>query len=263
MGKRADTGAEGNLHATRNCHSSALFTQRLQAVFSAGGLGIARGVVAERIVVCSKLQVDAFLFHQVRSGFVEFDRMLDRVSTGFNAVPQPLATECMASSFLTVSMRFVHDSQNFLLRESRIAVQDAIRFELIVCGRMKLDPVCAVVDLLAHRLSRGPWSIHRLIISRQIYFRGAQDAFAGCHKPHGGHMHARPLTVPTVDRLLDVDIRVAAAMTHQIAQSRKARAKVFLRVGESKQGSIFARVVNRTGEGRSASLDAIESEPKY
>src|SRR5882672_8239276 len=69
MGKRADTASEGNLNATRNCHSSAFFTQRLQAVFSAGGLGIARGVVAERIVICSKLQVDAFLFHQVRSGF--------------------------------------------------------------------------------------------------------------------------------------------------------------------------------------------------
>src|SRR6266481_9019369 len=189
--------------------------------------------------------------------------MLDRVSASFNAVPQPLATECMAGSFLTVPMCFVHDSHDFFFRECRFAVQGAIGFELIVRGRMKLDPVCAVVDLLTHRLSRSPWSIHRLIISRQIYFRGAQDAFAGCHKPHGGHLHARPLKVPTVDRLLDVDIRVAAAVAHQIAQSRKARAKVFLRVGESKQGSIFARVVNRTGEGRSASLDAIESEPKY
>src|SRR5260370_42647410 len=104
MGKRTDAASEGNLNATRNCHSSALFAQRLQAVFSAGGLGIARGVVAERIVVCSKLQVDAFLFHQVRSGFVEFDRMLDRVSAGFHAVPQALASDSMASSFLSVSM---------------------------------------------------------------------------------------------------------------------------------------------------------------
>src|SRR5258705_855774 len=65
MGKRTDAASEGNLNATRNCHSSALFTQRLQAVFSAGGLGIARGVVAERIVACSKFQLDAFLFTQV------------------------------------------------------------------------------------------------------------------------------------------------------------------------------------------------------
>src|SRR5258707_6151182 len=165
--------------------------------------------------------------------------MLDRVSAGYNAVPQPLATECMASSFLTVSMRFVHDSQNFLLRESRIAVQGAIRFEFIVCGRMKLDPVCAVVYLLAHRLSRGPGPIYRLIIPRQIYLRGTEDAFAGCHKPHGGHLHARPLKVPTVDRLLDVDIRVAAAVAHQIAHCRKARSKVSLRAGESHDCSTF------------------------
>src|SRR5260370_18174208 len=129
MGKRADTASEGNLKSTRKWHACALFTQRLQGVFSACGLGIARGVVAERIVICSKLQVDAFLFHQVRSGFVEFDRMLDRVSAGFNAVPQPLATECMASSFLTVSMCFVHDSQAFLLRERRIAAHAPVRSE--------------------------------------------------------------------------------------------------------------------------------------
>src|SRR5258708_4094684 len=130
-------------------------------------------------------------------------------------------------------------------------------------GNLHAAGNCHSSALFTPRLPRSPWSIHRLIISRQIYFRGAQDAFAGCHKPHGGHLHARPLKVPTVDRLLDVDIRVAADVAHQIAQSGEARTKVFLRIGESEEGPIFPRVVDRTGERRSARLDAIESESKY
>src|ERR1700720_3854033 len=105
MRKRPDSAAEGNLQAAGNRQASAFFTQRLQAVFCAGGFGITSRVVAEGIVVSGQLEVDALLFHLVRGGFVEFDGMFDGVRAGLDAVPQPLAAKRVTGSFLPVTMR--------------------------------------------------------------------------------------------------------------------------------------------------------------
>src|SRR4029077_16650435 len=70
MRERTNSRAEGDLEAAGNRQPAAFFPQLLQAVFSASGFGIARGIVAEGIVISGKLQINALLLYLVRGGFV-------------------------------------------------------------------------------------------------------------------------------------------------------------------------------------------------
>jgi hypothetical protein len=52
-------------------------------------------------------------------------------------------------------------------------------------------------------------------------------------------------------------------VAHQIAQRRESGTEIFLRIGESQQGPVFACIVNRAGKRWAARLDAVEAEAKY
>src|SRR2546430_11521159 len=72
-------------------------------------------------------------------------------------------------------MSLIHDGVDFFLCERGIAEQLSIWFKLVVRGRMKLDPVSTVVDLLPNRLPCGPRIVHSLVIPRQADLRRAQN----------------------------------------------------------------------------------------
>src|SRR5689334_10392919 len=126
--------------------------------------------------------------------------MFDRIGARLNAIVQTLASKRMASGFLAVTMRFIYDSVNFFLRERRIAEQLAARLKFIVRGRMKLDPVGAIMDLFPNSLPRRPGTVHGLIIPWEADLRRAQNPFAGGHQAHRRNLHARTLEVTTIDR---------------------------------------------------------------
>src|SRR5207244_11952517 len=102
--------------------------------------------------------------HQVGSGLVQIDGVFDGIGARLNAIAQALAPECVAGSFFPVAMRLIHDGIHFFLCERRVAKQFAIWFEFVVGGRMKLDPVSAIVDLLSKdRKSTRLNSSHQII----------------------------------------------------------------------------------------------------
>src|SRR6202011_1178924 len=199
-----------------NSQPSTLFSQRLQAVLSAGGFCIASGVVTERVVICRQLQVQPFFLDQVRGLRIEFNRMLYSVRAGFHAVPQPLPSERVTRSLLAVAMRFVNDGFHFFLCKSWLTKQPAAGFKLVIGGGVKLDPVRSIMNLFAHRLARGPGSIHSLVIAWQIHFRRAKNAFAGGHQAHGGNLQAWPRKITAVNGFLNIDVSVPTTVTHEV-----------------------------------------------
>ena len=159
--------------------------------------------------------------------------MFDGIGARLNAIAQALAPECVAGSFFSVAMRLIHDGIHFFLCERRVAKQFAIWFEFVVGGRMKLDPVSAIVDLLSNGLAGGPGIVNGLIVSRQTDLRRAQNAFAGGHQPHRRNLHARTLEITAIDRSLDVNVCIPSAVAHQVPQGCEACAKILLCVGQS------------------------------
>src|SRR5580692_6829262 len=260
--KWTNTTAKGNSHAVRDGQATTLFSQRLQAVFAASGFGIPRCVLAEGIVVGRKFQVDAFSLHQLHGWFVQFDGVLDSVHAGLDTITQTFPSESMACRLFPMAVRLVHDGLYFFRRKSGVTSQRTVRFELVIGRRVELDPVCAVVNLFANRLSRGPRSVNGLIVSWQAYFRRAQDALACCHQTHCGDLHPRPYEVSAVNRPLNVHVSVAATVTHEIAQGGEARPQVLLSVSKCEQCSIFAGIVDRACEGRPSWLDSVEPKSK-
>src|ERR1700680_4691667 len=148
--------------------------------------------------------------------------MLNSVGAGFHAVAQAFASKGVARSFLALTMGFVNDGFHFFLCKSWLTKQPAAGFKLVIGGGVKLDPVRSIMNLFAHRLARGPWSIHSLVIAWQIHFRRAKNAFAGGHQAHGGNLQAWPRKITAVNGFLNIDVSVATTVTHEVAKRRKS-----------------------------------------
>src|SRR5712692_6493568 len=176
MRKRSGPAAKGNFHPAGYRQSSTLLAQRLETVFAACGLGISYGVVGKRIMISGQFEVNAFLFHLVGGGIVEFDGMLDGIDAGVDTVAQALATECMARRFLLVTTSFVDNGIDLFLSESGLTPQCAVRLELIVRRGMEFDPVRSVVNLLADGLACRPRAVHGLVVPGETHLRRAENS---------------------------------------------------------------------------------------
>src|ERR1700730_2126183 len=164
----------------------------------------------------------------------------------------------MARGFFLVTMSFVNNGIDLFLGKSRITPQLAIGFEFIVSRGVELNPVRAVVNLLAHGLARRPGAVHSLIIPGQAHLRRTEHSLTSGDQTHGRDLHTRTLEKAAVDSFLDVHIRVPAPVAHQIAQGRESRPQVLLRVRKRKERPVFARVVYWAGERGASGLDVVQ-----
>jgi len=92
--------------------------------------------------------------------------VFERVDAGVHAAAHPLPGERVARHLDAVTVRLVDDGVNFVGIEPGIDNKLAARLEVIPGRRVQLDPVGAVVNLLAHHFSRFPWTIHRRVPRR-------------------------------------------------------------------------------------------------
>jgi hypothetical protein len=111
----------------------------------------------------------------------------------------------------------------FILRESRHRL--AVRAPAIV--RVKLDPVGAVLDLLAHDTRHIIGAARLLCALRNVVGVFGRETFRRIlSDPHDGlrhHLHARAWYDSLIDRLLEPYVRVAGAFGAKVAHCGETR----------------------------------------
>src|ERR1700730_2105280 len=113
--------------------------------------------------------------------------MFDRFYPCVDAVTQTLAAESVARNFVPSAVSLVHDCVYFFRgkrwRDNHFPVFGEMK--LVRC--VQLDPVCAMRDLLPHRLTSGPGRVYDLKRGRksQLLRVTVHDEATGCLKAAG------------------------------------------------------------------------------
>src|SRR5713101_5530170 len=170
--------------------------------------------------------------------------MFDRFDTCVYAVMETLATKSVTRNFVPSPVSLVHDSVYFFRRERGRDNHFPVFSEMKLVCRVQLDPICAMRDLLAHRLTSGPGRVDDLERDRksQLLRVTIHDEATRCLKATGRDLHAGTRHDAAIDGVAQIHIAVTSAQRLQIAKSREAYHQVFLRVRERGQGAVLVGI---------------------
>src|SRR5215469_7412573 len=129
------------------------------------------------------------------------------------------AVVCVAGDLLAPAVCLVDNSFDLIERQRGLRVELALLVDPGAMGHVNLDPVRAVVKLLARSLASLNWSIDELCALRhvdlwRIAFQGIAASGRDCARDDE---HARPGNESTFDGLLDADIAISGAFGLDIA----------------------------------------------
>src|SRR6202795_1155361 len=159
MREGTGSGAEGNLHACRDGFGETAFREFRNTVAMVFLLVL---LTIELIVIQSGHQINAFLDHHLDLAIVKIPAMVDRFHASVYAVMQTLATKSVTRNLVSSPVSLVYDCIYFFCRERGWDNQFSVFGEMKLVCRIQLDPICAMRDLLPHRLTSGPGRVHDL-----------------------------------------------------------------------------------------------------
>ena len=149
--------------------------------------------------------------------------MLDRVAASVQGPVQADAVIGVARDFLPPAVGLVDDRADLFERQRRLREEIPTLVEPRSVCHVDLDPVGAVIELLAGRLSRLDRTVHDLGAFRDLDLgRIALEVVApgGRDRPRH-HEHPRARDVSLLDRLLDADVAVPRAFRLDVADRRE------------------------------------------
>ena len=149
--------------------------------------------------------------------------MLNGVAPAIQGALQADAVIGVTGNVAAPAMCLINDRPEFFHRQRRLRHQRALLIDPGAVRHVHLDPVGAVIKLLAGRLARFNRPVDQLrSLGHEDLRRVALEVVA----PGGGdgarrHEHARARDVAFVDRLLDADVTVARALGLDVADARE------------------------------------------
>src|SRR5437016_5736303 len=110
-------------------------------------------------MVESRDKIDAFCLELLDIIIRKLHRVFNRVYTRGQAVAETFSSKRVTRNFVTLVVRLVYERLNFFQGERGRYNQRTIwRKRKIIIG-IKLDPVCAVYELLTDAFARIPWVV--------------------------------------------------------------------------------------------------------
>src|ERR1051326_6667939 len=144
--------------------------QRAALAVAAAGGGVGRIVVV--VVDRERRHEPRPLAQHLRDGgVVEVEAVLDRVAAAVERAMQPLAAGRVARPLVLPRVRLVDDRAQLLDRERRLRHEIALLVEPRAVRHVDLDPVGAVVELLARGLARLDRAVDDLHALRHLDLR--------------------------------------------------------------------------------------------
>src|SRR5438874_8056052 len=171
--------------------------------------------------------------------------MLDRVDAGPQGCRDAVRADGVRRDRTSDPMRLIDDCLRFGVREVDPAVQHAVGGEVVAPVAVILEPVGAVLHLLAHREPRVVDAVHRLHAVGQLELPvvGGDRIHAGRgHRARRGE-HPRTGDLTAIDRVLDVDIGIHRAFGLEIANRREAVLEREPRVTRGEDRTIWGRLL--------------------
>ena len=150
--------------------------------------------------------------------------VLNRVAAAIQRALQAFSTVGVAGHFLPPAVSLVHNRAQFLDRQRRLRHQFAVLSHPRPMRHVHLDPVRAVVELLARGLARLDRSIDDLHALRHFDLRrvALERISSGGRDRARRNKQPRPGNVSAFNRLLDAHIAVARTFGFHVAQSGEA-----------------------------------------
>ena len=144
-------------------------------------------------------------------------------------------------------MRLVDDGAQLLHRQRRLRHQGALLVHPRAMRHVHLDPVGAVVELLARGLARLDRTVDELRALRHRDLGGIalQLVAAGAGDRARRDEHARPRDDALVDRALDADVAVAGALGLDVADGGEALLQGTARGHDRARHAVRGRVVEQ------------------
>ena len=171
--------------------------------------------------------------------------MLDRVDAGPQGCRDAVRADGVRRDRTSDPMRLIDDRLRFGVREVDPAVQHAVGGEVVAPVAVILEPVGAVLHLLAHREPRVVDAVHRLHAVGQLELPvvGGDRIHAGRgHRARRGE-HPGTGDLTAIDRVLDVDIGIHRAFGLEIANRREAVLEREPRVTRGEDRTIWGRLL--------------------
>src|SRR5438105_11106515 len=150
--------------------------------------------------------------------------VLDRIAAAVERALQADPTIGVAGHFPFPAVRLVDDRLDLLQRERRLADEVALLVDPGTVGHVDLDPVGALLELLAGRLARLDRAVDELRSLGHVDLGSIslQRIAAGSGDGAGRGEDARAGDVAAVDRLLDSDVAIAGALGLDVAAGGEA-----------------------------------------
>ena len=160
---------------------------------------------------------------------------------------QTFAAVCVTRHLLLPSVRFVDDRAQLFDRERRLRHEIALLVEPRAMRHVDLDPVGAVIELLARRFARFDRTIDQLRTFRHFDLRRItlEVVAAGRRNRARDDEHAWAGNLTFVDGLLDADVAVAGAFRFDVANRREALLERASRGNGGARGAIRERILQK------------------
>ena len=146
--------------------------------------------------------------------------MLDRIASAIERPLQSDAVVGVARHFLSPSVRFVHDRLQLFHRQRRLRHQLSFLVHPRPVRHVHLDPVRAVLELLARSLARFHRAVHDLHALGHLQFRRVAFQVVAARRRDRSRCakQSRPGDRPFFNGLLDFHVAVSRAFGFHVAQ---------------------------------------------
>src|SRR5262249_12488403 len=202
--------AHHHVHSfARVCQSHSFFKNRNHAVFAAGALIVVVVHVRLEIPNKSRIVVEPFLDHYVRLLLIQTERMFDSVAACDDRVLLALSAQDVARSLMPEPMRFIDQRLKYRHRIRELILRLTRRSERVSARREQFDPIHSMVDMLPYGSPRFFNRLHENA-GQRILWRGVRGS-----RPDDSaarYLKAGPFDASVIDRVADIDVRVAIAM---------------------------------------------------
>src|SRR6266536_4175758 len=160
-------GPKGNLHSRLQCLAKRLFVRR-------GALAVP--LLCRRIGRCPvrvihtqrRTKPRALLRHLRNLRIGQHQAVLDRIASPLERALHAFTAISVTGNFLSPAVGFVHDRAQFVQGQGRLRCQFSILADPRTVRHVYLDPIGAVVKLLARRLARFNRAVNDLYALRHV-----------------------------------------------------------------------------------------------
>jgi hypothetical protein len=187
------------------------------------GWGVGRRVVV--VIDRERRHQPGSLTHHLRNGgIVEIEAVLDGIASALERAMQPFAAVRVTGNFFLPAMGLIDDGLQLLDGQRRLRNEVALLVDPRAMGHVDLEPIGAVIELLAGRLARLDRTVDQLRPFRHFDLRSVtlEVVAAGGGDGACDHEHSRSRDASLIDGHLDSDVAIPGTLGLHVAEGGEA-----------------------------------------